>query len=677
MSPHSSGRLILLGILLFLLFITYQAHGIPAGDSGDLVTAAYLGGVPHPPGYPLYTLLGWIVSKFPFATVSFRIGLLSSLPHALVGVVVYALTLRLTRSMTSAFFAVLVIIGNYLFFLYSVTPEVFALFDLLSILLFFLLFRFKESQSTRFFFLACFVFGLSLSHHHVALFFIPSIAYFLWSERSLFHRWIKRNGKTRLVTFVLLCLFIGVLPYLYVPIAARSKTIVNWNRAVDLPSFVRLVTRADYGTFQSGSTYGQLLSERLFQIKTWVNFVFLDVTLVGIILALLGGFWLYKRSRSFFLTLILALLFVGPIFFFYASFPLVNKFMLGTYERFLLPSYTLIAVFIGCGLSQVLDFVRNLSRTLALNKLRSVFIRGVIVLLFLYPTITLFVTLSRFAGYDEDMTAQNVGFDVLRSAPKQAIILLSRDTTLFTTQYVRYVLNERPDTIVLQANSLGAPDYQRVVADVFPFVRIPKTTGSQFFLDFVRDNSEKYPILTNSTLMPVPIGWVSVPVGLLSLITPAELAPEVSDLRAMNSKLWQNYQDPTVGILARHNHLMLSDVRDVYVSSRMRYGTVLLKAGEYKAAREEFREAVRLGGDIQIADAYTSLGLTELWLDDCNAALTAFSQARETTRIQNKELVFYEAITYRDCLGDEPRAKELFQQYEQMVGREQIPLESL
>ena len=73
------------------------------------------------------------------------------------------------------------------------------------------------------------------------------------------------------------------------------------------------------------------------------------------------------------------------------------------------------------------------------------------------------VTLYRFTGLRIDQTAEQLGRDVLESVPKDAILLLSQDTLLFTTQYVRYGMNVRPDTIVLHASRMSVKDYQDVV----------------------------------------------------------------------------------------------------------------------------------------------------------------------------------------------------------------------
>ncbi|MBW2474999.1 MAG: DUF2723 domain-containing protein, partial [Deltaproteobacteria bacterium] len=39
-------------------------------------------GVPHPPGYPTYTLLGWLFTRLPFGSIAWRVNLLSSVSTA-------------------------------------------------------------------------------------------------------------------------------------------------------------------------------------------------------------------------------------------------------------------------------------------------------------------------------------------------------------------------------------------------------------------------------------------------------------------------------------------------------------------------------------------------------------------------------------------------------------------
>ena len=66
-----------------------------ADDCGEIATAVTTGGVMHPPGYPLYTLLGgWLVQAIPFGEPAWRLGLLSSLAASFCAPLTYCLARR-------------------------------------------------------------------------------------------------------------------------------------------------------------------------------------------------------------------------------------------------------------------------------------------------------------------------------------------------------------------------------------------------------------------------------------------------------------------------------------------------------------------------------------------------------------------------------------------------------
>ncbi|MFZ5845098.1 MAG: protein O-mannosyl-transferase family, partial [Patescibacteria group bacterium] len=547
-----------------------QATGIYGGDSGDLVTAAATFGIPHPPGYPLYTFLGWLLTHLPLATPAWRVGLLSTLPHAATLTLVYLLVYRATRKVIPALFAAVALLGNYLFFLYGTTVEVFALFDFFIISLVYLFWRFSETRNHNYLLGASFVFGLALSHHQVILFMLPGVFYWLWRHYKSF-----RKSRTPLFIFALI---LGLLPYLYIPIAARGGAIINWDRPVDWANFVRLVTRADYGTFVSSGFYGALLSQRLLSLKAYGQFLFIDLTLWGLILSAAGLIWLWRKQRQFLLFWLILLTFLGPGFFFYASFPLMNRFTLGTYERFLLPSYILLYPLVGLGLTQVIDTWRKLAGRLLPHAAKTSALILPLVLS-LYPLATFGVNLWRFNGLREDRTAENLASDILMSVPPESILFLVRDTPLFTTQYQRYAQGVRPDVIVLHTHRLVTRDYPQVLRRVFPQLAIPEKTGEDFPLEFIKANREKRPIFSNSEL-PLDRGWYWVPHGLVYRLTPERDLPAAPQMLSLNRSLWERYHNPQSGILSRYPHLMLSDVADVYAASRVSLGKTLLRAGE-------------------------------------------------------------------------------------------------
>jgi hypothetical protein len=71
------------GIVFFVTLVVYiatLAPNVTLEDSGELITGATKFGVPHPPGYPLWTMSGFLISHLlPFGGLAWRVNLLSAL----------------------------------------------------------------------------------------------------------------------------------------------------------------------------------------------------------------------------------------------------------------------------------------------------------------------------------------------------------------------------------------------------------------------------------------------------------------------------------------------------------------------------------------------------------------------------------------------------------------------
>lgn len=644
---------LIVSAISLLVFVVFQAQGIYAGDSGDLVTAAAVGGVAHPPGYPLFTGLGWALSHSPFFTVNWRVGLLSSIPHAVVAGFVYSIVYRLSKNRIAGIFASLALVGNYLFFLYSVTPEVFGLFDFFVASLVYVLLRLSESKKVCWLYAGSLLFGLSLAHHHVILFMVPAIAYLL-------HNYAKMNRLDIKTVLKSVGFFgMGLLPYLYVPWASYFDPIINWDRVRSFSRFIHLVTRADYGSFVSSPVYGDSLYERFLSIRAFGTFLLTDWYWVGIVLCGLGLAYLWRRKKIFFSVWLISFLCLGPLFFFYASFPLASRFTLGTYERFLLPSYVLVSIAIGLGYHVIV------------SKLRYALAAGIV--LFLFPCLIGAMTLYRFWDIRLDKTAEHLGQDILESAPIGAIIFLSGDTSLFTTQYVRYALGQRKDTIVIHASRLNLSDYQQTLKSRFPNLVIPRVSPESFVSEFVALNSPKYPVMSNA-VSPIGDRWYWVPHGLLLRATKFEDLPSSETMYRDNLALFSRFSDPREGILARYNHLMLSDVRDVYAESYITLGNTLSRAKMWDEAKDAFNKAISYSGETSQSKAFTNLGVAQSVTLECDLALISFDQAEKYSYTEMDELLMYRGVTYRDCVGDVTKGASLLEEYEKRLRDRETPL---
>jgi len=78
----SLSRVILAALAFFLPFAVYLKTSSPTVtfiDSGELALVCYTLGIPHPTGYPLYALLGKLVTMLPFGSVIGRLNFLSAI----------------------------------------------------------------------------------------------------------------------------------------------------------------------------------------------------------------------------------------------------------------------------------------------------------------------------------------------------------------------------------------------------------------------------------------------------------------------------------------------------------------------------------------------------------------------------------------------------------------------
>src|SRR5262245_63683496 len=87
----------LTALVALIAYIVTLDPSLPTGDSGELITAARVWGVAHPPGYPLYTMLGHVSMWLPFGSPALRMNLLSAVLDAAAVGVVFVLLYRLVE----------------------------------------------------------------------------------------------------------------------------------------------------------------------------------------------------------------------------------------------------------------------------------------------------------------------------------------------------------------------------------------------------------------------------------------------------------------------------------------------------------------------------------------------------------------------------------------------------
>ena len=168
----------MLAVLVFVLFLIVYWQGVsPAvfgGDAGDIILSYFSGGIAHPPGYPLNTLLGFLLTRvIPGSNFAFRADFVSALYMAAVVSLVYLLVDKLTKNVFVAAASSFTLGFAPLFWLYAHVAEVFQLTLLLvaaSVLFLFKWFLASSFRTGQGPFLSVFLFGLSVFHHQTTIF---------------------------------------------------------------------------------------------------------------------------------------------------------------------------------------------------------------------------------------------------------------------------------------------------------------------------------------------------------------------------------------------------------------------------------------------------------------------------------------------------------------------------
>ena len=337
------------GLATLCLYVVTVAPEFPPGhDSAELIAACASGGIAHPPGYPLYTMLGHILVRLFASDPVLTMNLFSAACGALA-VALAALAFSLFCDSLAAG------IGAALLFAVATTPwrlgvgaEVFALHLALVSALLALAAAWRKADKRRALFVAlgAFVFGLACSHHQTVVLLLLPLALLAWSERSMAQT--RGWGWSWWVVPLFLA---GLLPYLYLPWKAAQQPVLNWGNPCDLQRFLWVVLRQGYGGTQLSTASGG--GAEMYHLAHWLmSLAWWQFPLLGCALGLFGLGTGWKRWRSvWWLGLGIVAVF-GPLWVFVASQPAGEGFA-DMLERFYATSYLGFALLIALGSAEI------------------------------------------------------------------------------------------------------------------------------------------------------------------------------------------------------------------------------------------------------------------------------------------------------------------------------------
>lgn len=450
------------GLLAFTVYtltlppqLTWANFG---GDGGELITAAVTLGVPHPPGYPTYVLLGHLVSRLPVGTAAFRLHLFSALCTAAAAALLTASVFRISYSVfripipdpqptvydsrlsahgLPAIAAGLTFAFSGLVWSQAIIAEVYAL------QLFFVALLLWALLGQRPFWLAGLALGLAVTAHLTSLLLAP-LALLLTPRRGW---WPLLGGG-----------LLGLTPFLAVPLLAQGNSPVVWGAPVTPGGWWRLIS-------------GQLYRPNLFNLDTaeaaarageWLPLLAQQFTWLGLPL-LAWGLFKWKSGAA---QPPRVFVFVGGT----AVALLLFAFGYGAADAIVLtlPALLLLAFLLHPGLSRL----------------------GPAALLL--PLALLLLNFSRQNLSHEDPVNQQTR-SLLQTIPPNAIVLTPGDPTIFTLWYYQHVAGYRSDLTLVDSNLFAFDWYRRRLLRHYPHLH----AVAEDDLDrFRRENAAERPFCT-------------------------------------------------------------------------------------------------------------------------------------------------------------------------------------
>ena len=412
--------------------LTWSHYGT---DGGELATAATTLGIPHPPGYPTYVLVGHLFSRLPLGgSVAYRLNFLSAASAAVAaGLATLAAGQWTGRDRRSNVVIAAPLAGGLtlafmpLVWGQALITEVYALnLALLAAFLWALL-------GGRAAWAVGLLLGLSVTTHLTSALMLPLALASTQREQW----WFLAGG-----------LLLGLAPFLALPLLAQSGSPVIWGSPEQLSGWVRLVSARIYRPNVFGLPVEQW-GERALE---WGRLFFAQFAWVGVALLPAGVSerWSQKKRQY------MAVLGTASVYAVYA-------FGYNTADAavFFLPGLLLLVLPLADALASVetADFAQSFVG----GRVR----KGV---LFLLPLALLMLNFNRL-NLSEDWQVRRLVEPVLENAPTGAILLTTGDRATFSLWYLHDAEAQRPDVIVVDSNLLAFDWYRQRLGDRHPSLR--------------------------------------------------------------------------------------------------------------------------------------------------------------------------------------------------------------
>lgn len=497
-------------VAVFLLYVITLGPSTAMWDTSEYITAAYIVGLPHPPGNPFFVLLGRVFSILPLApSVAARVNLLAAMCAAVSAGMWFLITERVLVSWLAERWqritggALAALIGATAFTVWSqavVNEKVYTVALVGVALVAWFTVRWCDEpdspKSDRLLVLIAYLLGLGYANHMAGFLAAPSVAVAVLIRRpATLLRW-------KLLLACAAAIALGVTPFATQPIRSAHFPMMNQGETTGCRNEIGwgcTFSKETWRAFKYNFDREQYSKASVFERRApftaqvgmwWLYFKWQwlrdpygqhqvaqgVLAALFLVLGLFGGWVHWKRDRQSFwffgpLMFTMTLLLIYYLNFLYGasqSPALGNSVQREVRDRdyFYLWSFSAWSVWAALGLVFVWESIAALvgaqavrlgKQLLELPTRRSWALAAPVLALALIPLLTNWYSATR-AG---DTTTRDFAYDLLNSVEPNGILITVGDNDTFPLWYAQEVEKIRQDVIVANTSLLNTDWYVR------------------------------------------------------------------------------------------------------------------------------------------------------------------------------------------------------------------------
>ncbi|RKY72715.1 MAG: hypothetical protein DRP97_00225 [Candidatus Latescibacterota bacterium] len=512
---HKTNRIAagLVFIIAFGVYLKTMAPTTSFWDCGEFIATSYTLGVPHPPGAPLFILLGRLFTFLPiWEEVARRVNLISVLSSALTVLLTYLITVRLIKlwkgkldtvsdrvtTYVGGAVAALSLAFSHTFWFNAVEAEVYAPSMLLTSLGIWLALLWMEKhqlpKGNRLLLFVVYLFGLGGGVHLLCWLTIPTILMLIvFTDTNPL-----KNGRLWVAVPVLFLL--GYSTYYVLMVRAGLDPTINENDPATWESFKYFLQRKQYGEestllsmldrradfwgYQVWNMYLKYFFQQFpltlvswiatFRAATGNTPLLVKIPLIPLALGFGGMILQWRKDPKRLLAFLMLFVIMGFGLVVYLNMPDPQP---RERDYVFVGAFWTFALWIGIGATGLLDLLKEKIRERAEyteNERTSWAVLAGSVALLIMPA---YLLAANYHSHDrtDNFIAHDYGYNMLMSCEPNAILFTNGDNDTFPLWFLQEVKGIRKDVRVVNLSLLNTKWYIKQLRDYEPKLPIHMT----------------------------------------------------------------------------------------------------------------------------------------------------------------------------------------------------------